>query len=247
MSRTFLALSATLLGVLFSLTSAESQETKTTEPDWSVNMTVIEACSCPVFCQCFFSGKPPADGGHAEHGAGKARHYCRFNQAYKVNVGHFETIRLDGAKFWFAGDAGEDFALPKLDWAILTFDSSVTKEQSNALLAILRNLRFYRPERWNSYEIGKSAAMSWSTTSDRAEASLDGGKTAEVVLRRLKGMNDGPVTLNNLKYFGYPRNDGFLLMPNEVEAYRVGGKAFEFMGSNGFMTTVEITSKDIKK
>lgn len=247
MSRTFLTLSATVLGVLFSLGSAASQETKTSEPDWSVTMTVIDACSCPVFCQCFFAGKPPAQGGHAGHESGGAKHFCRFNQAYRVDAGHFGMIRLDGAKFWFAGDAGEDFALPKLDWAILTFDSSVTKEQSDALVMILRNLRFYQYERWNSYKIAKSAPIRWATTPDGAEASLDGGKTAEVVLRRLKGMNDGPVTLHNLKYFGYPRNNGLVLMPNEVEAYRVGERAFEFRGSHGLLTTVEITSKDIKK
>jgi hypothetical protein len=35
-------------------------------------------------------------------------------------------------------------------------------------------------------------------------------------------------------------------MPNEVEAYRVGPKAFEFKGTNGFMITYDITSKDVK-
>ncbi len=43
------------------------------------------------------------------------------------------------------------------------------------------------------------------------------------------------------------RNSGFILMPNEVEAYRVGDKAFEFKGTNGFMITVDINARDIKK
>ena len=34
-------------------------------------------------------------------------------------------------------------------------------------------------------------------------------------------------------------------MPNEVEAYRVGPKAFEFKGTNGFMITLDMTSKDV--
>jgi hypothetical protein len=34
-------------------------------------------------------------------------------------------------------------------------------------------------------------------------------------------------------------------MPNEVEAYRVGPKAFEHKGTNGFMITVDINSKDV--
>jgi hypothetical protein len=35
-------------------------------------------------------------------------------------------------------------------------------------------------------------------------------------------------------YVAAPRNDGCVLMPNEVEAYRVGPNAFEFKGTNGF-------------
>lgn len=216
------------------------------ETDWSVNMTVMETCSCPLFCQCFFTGKPPADCNM--NMGGEKMGFCRFNQAYKVNSGSFGSVRLDGCMFWFAGDAGEDFALPKLDWAVLTFDSSVTKDQRDALTTILHHIHFYRPDRWHSYAIGTSAAMTWSFSSDSAKASLDGGRTAEVVLRRLDGgMNNKSVTLNNMDYFGYPRNTGFLLMPNEIEAYRVGKKAFEYRGTNGLVTTVEISSRDIKK
>ena len=42
---------------------------------------------------------------------------------------------------------------------------------------------------------------------------------------------------------GAPRNDGFVMMKNEVEAYRLGDKAFEFKGTNGFMITLDIDSK----
>jgi len=59
-------------------------------------------------------------------------------------------------------------------------------------------------------------------------------------------MTQEPVVIKNLRYFGAPRNTGFVLMPNEVEAYRVGPKAFEFKGTNGFMITYDITSKDVK-
>jgi hypothetical protein len=242
----FIVLSA-MIGFLFSSGSAAAQESATSEPDWSVTMTVMETCSCPVFCQCFFTGKPPVDCA-MNMGGNDTMTFCRFNQAYRVNHGHFGSISLDGAMFWFAGDAGDDFAHPKLPWGVLLFDSSLTMEQRSALTAILHRIHFYRPERWKSYEIGKSAFMDWFFTPDSAKASLDGGKTAEIVLRRLDGgMNDKPVTMNNMDYFGYPRNSGFLLMPNEVEAYRVGERAFEYHGTNGLVTTVEISSEDVKK
>ena len=58
-------------------------------------------------------------------------------------------------------------------------------------------------------------------------------------------MAPGPVVIQNLKYWGAPRNEGFILMPNEVEAYRVGPNAFEFKGTNGFLITVDMNSNDV--
>jgi hypothetical protein len=59
-------------------------------------------------------------------------------------------------------------------------------------------------------------------------------------------MTADPVVITNLRYFGAPRNRGFVLMPSEVQAYRAGAKPFESKGSNGFMITYDITSKDVK-
>jgi hypothetical protein len=36
-------------------------------------------------------------------------------------------------------------------------------------------------------------------------------------------------------------------MPNEVEAYREGPKAFEYKGTNGFMLTFDMSSNDVVK
>ena len=79
---------------------------------------------------------------------------------------------------------------------------------------------------------------------------LDGGKIAEVVLNRSPGNTDEPVVIENLKYWGTPRNDGFVMMKNEVQALREvpsGEKPFEFTGTNGFMITFDIKSDDVKK
>jgi hypothetical protein len=210
-----------------------------TTPDWSLNATIIEACSCPMFCQCYFNTAPAAHHGGG-HGA-TAEHFCRFNAAFKVNKGNYGNVKLDGAKFWLAGDLGGDFSKGQMDWATVTFEPSLTKEQREGITVILGHLQ---PVKWNSFTVVKDAAMEWKFTKDRAEARLDGGKTAEVVLNRNPGMTDDPVVIKNLKYWGAPRNDGFVLMPNEVEAYRAGDKPFEFKGTNGFMITFDINSKD---
>src|SRR5439155_14317150 len=94
---------ATVLGTLALLAPLSSAAaTKIVDAPWSMNATAIEACSCPMFCQCYFNTKPAGHGEHAEHehganGAG-AEHFCRFNNAYKVNRGHYGTTKLDGAK-----------------------------------------------------------------------------------------------------------------------------------------------------
>lgn len=210
--------------------------------EWSMNATIIEACSCPMFCQCYFNSKPAKHTGgdaHAGHGEG---HFCKFNNAFRVNKGNHGSTRLDGAKFWVAGDLGGDFSEGQMDWAVLTFDPSVTKEQREGIAQVLGHLY---PVKWNSFSVASDAAMEWKATKDAAVARLDAGKTAEVVLNRFQGNTDDPVVIRNLKYFGAPRNDGFLMMPNEVEAYRLGEKAFEYKGTNGFMITVDINSKDV--
>jgi hypothetical protein len=44
-----------------------------------------------------------------------------------------------------------------------------------------------------------------------------------------------------------PATMGYILMPSEVEAYRVGDKAFDFKGTNGYMITIDMTSKNVKR
>jgi hypothetical protein len=206
-------------------------------PAWSMNGTIIEACSCPMFCQCYFNPQPAShQGSH-----GEAHHFCRFNNAVKVNHGMYGDTKLDGAKFWVAGDLGGDFSKGQMDWAVLTFDPAVTKAQRDGIVAVLGSLY---PVKWNSFTVAADAPMEWRATKDAATAKLDGGKTAEVVLTRFQGMSDEPVVIRNLKYWGAPRNDGFVMMPNTVEAYRLGDKKFEYKGTNGFMITFDINSKD---
>jgi Protein of unknown function (DUF1326) len=228
-----------IAGICLSIYAAETKS-KSTTPPWSMNATAIEACSCPMFCQCYFNTKP---GAHHEHGKGES-HYCRANLAYKVNRGNYGSVKLDGAKFWISTDLGADFSQGQMDWAVVTFDKPLSKEQRDGIATIVGHLF---PVKWNSLTTAEANIDHWEFNKDSAYASMDGGKTAEVKLKRHPGNTNDPVVINNLKYWGAPRNDGFVLMPNEVEAYRIGPKAFEFKGTNGFMITVDINSNDVGK
>lgn len=207
-------------------------------PEWALNATIIEACSCNMFCPCYFSTVPSAHG----HGA-MAEHFCRFNMGYRVNDGQFGGTSLRGIKFWIAGDLGADFS-KGANWAEITFDPAVTKEQRTAVTTIVPNVY---PVTWKAFTMGADAPVEWNATPERAVARLNGGKAAEVILKKNPGMTADPVVISNLRYFGAPRNTGFILMPNEIEAYRVGKHPFEFKGTNGFMITYDITSKDVKR
>jgi hypothetical protein len=210
-----------------------------TRPEWSMNATAIEACSCPMFCQCYFNTKPA---GHHEHGGGES-HYCRANLAYKINKGHYGAASLDGAKFWLANDLGPDFSKGEMDWNVLTFDKSLTAVQREGITKIVGHLF---PVKWKSFSTAEASIDRWEIHDTWAHAAMDGGKTAEVKLVRPATANGpGPVVISNLHYWGAPRNDGFILMPNEVEAYRVGPKAFEYKGTNGFLITVDMNSNDV--
>jgi len=211
--------------------------------EWSMNATIIEACSCPMFCQCYFNSKPAghAVAGHEGHGA---QHYCRANNAYRVNKGSYGGIKLDGAKYWMAMDLGDDFSDGEFEWAIITFDPSVTPEQRIGIKAIMGNVY---PVKWKSFTQAPDLPIEWTATKDQATAKLGGGNAGVVILNRFQGQTAEPVVIHNLKYFGAPRNEGFVLMPNEIEAYKLGDKAFEYKGTNGFMITFDINSKDMAK
>ena len=253
----FAFVAVTLLVTRAATAADDGAAAKKPEPKWSMNATIIEACSCPMFCQCYFDTKPAAHSaheghaGHAGHGgaaAGDVVHFCKANNAYKVNSGTYGDTKLDGAKFWFSGDLGGDFSQGQLDWGVLTFDPSVTKEQREGIQTIMGHLY---PGTWKSFTVATDKPIEWTAGKDRAVAKLDDGKAAEVVLKRFPGSNPvEPIVIRNLKYWGASRNDGFILMPNEVEALRqapAGQEPFEFKGTNGFMITFDISSDDAAK
>ncbi len=220
------------------MADTDDQAKTASTPEWHMNATVIEACSCPMFCQCYFNKSPAA---HHEHGG---KHFCRFNNTYKVNKGSYGSTKLDGAKFWLTGDLGEDFSQGKMDWAVIYFDKSLSKEQRHAIAHITSHLF---PVKWKSLTTAEGVIDTWEFNNDTAVALLDGGKTGEVRLKRFPGMTNEPIVMKNLKYWGAPRNDGFSMMPNEIVAYRVGANAFEFKGTTGFIVTWDISSKDVKR
>src|SRR5438552_4671917 len=87
-------------------------QAKEAHANWDFNATIIEACSCPMFCQCYFNAQPADHPGCCPPNSDPkaAPRYCRFNNAFHVNHGSYGPTKLDGSKFWVAGDLGGDFS-----------------------------------------------------------------------------------------------------------------------------------------
>lgn len=206
--------------------------------DWAVNATIIDGCSCRMLCPCIFGS--PAEAGSVGTHKHEGKTSCYFNMAVRVNKGHYGKANLDGLKFWFAGDKGDAKTVE------LTFEPSATKQQREGVRVFLSH---FLPQEWSSLTEGPDAKIDWRVEAAHAEARLDGGKAAEVVMRRFSGATGrGTSVVKNMKYFAAPRNDGFNIMPVDQLAYRRGPKPapFEFKkGTSGWTITVDMNSNDV--
>ena len=205
--------------------------------DWAMNATIIDGCSCRLLCPCIF-GSPATVGSAATHEHAGHRS-CFFNAAFRVNKGHYGSVSLDGLKFWFAGDKGDAKTVE------LTFEPSAIKEQREGVRVFLSH---FLPLEWESFTEGPDARIEWKAGAVRAEARLDGGKAAEVVLTRYSGATgEGTTVIKNMGYFAATRNDGFNILPVELVVYRRGPKPapFEFRGTSGWTITIDMSSKDV--
>lgn len=205
--------------------------------DWAMNATIIDGCSCQLLCPCIF-GSPATVGSAATHHHGGHRS-CYFNAAFRVNTGYDGTVKLDGLKFWFAGDKGDARTVE------LTFEPSATGEQRAAIRGFLSH---FLPLKWTSLTEGPDAKIDWKAEAVRAEARLDGGKAADVVLTRYSGATgEGTTSIRNMRYFAATRNDGFNILPVEHLAYRRGPDPapFEFSGTSGWTITIDMNSRDV--
>src|SRR5258706_15781722 len=63
------------------------------KPGWQMKADYVEACSCHLFCPCYFNK-------HAEHP------HCEFNMAVKMREGASGNTELGGGQNWVTGGLG---------------------------------------------------------------------------------------------------------------------------------------------
>jgi uncharacterized protein DUF1326 len=198
------------------------------KPAWRMKADYIEACSCHLFCPCYFNK-------HAEHP------YCEFNMAVKVREGYSGNTSLTGAKYWLTGDLGAEWGTNKKGkWVVVSFDPATTKEQRDALAPMI--LKTYGLE-WGEVKV-QEAAIEITRTTDIAEARLGGGQMAAMKLRREPGADGTGVVLRNVKYFGAQNNTGFEMYHSIEHRANVQGHTFSYSDRNAFLISIDTQEGD---
>jgi hypothetical protein len=160
--------------------SSYAQE-KSGKPDFEMTASYIEACSCDMFCPCYFNTHSTnhMDDHHMD------AHFCRANLVLKVDKGRYKETKLDGAKVWLGSDLGSDWSTGKDSWLVVNFDPSVSKEQQAALLDILTQLYAAIPFQKKAVS---NTAFSWDvdTNTGMAHAKMADGKGGWLEISRGK-------------------------------------------------------------
>jgi hypothetical protein len=230
----FFLLPLLVLAASFVFFTSAAQE-KSAKPDFDMTASYIEACSCDMFCPCYFNTHSTNHMG--EHHMNEQ--FCRANLVLKVDKGYYKDTKLDGAKVWIATDLGSDWSTGKDSWLVVNFDPSVSKEQQAALADILGQLY---PIPWQKKAVD-TAAFSWNvdTKAGVAHAKMNSGK-GEVLLERVKGDNPNhEIVVQNLRYWGAQANDGFRMWKSKHEAFEGDGHKFSYDGTNGFLITIHFS------
>jgi hypothetical protein len=210
-----------------------AQEKATQKPDFDITASYIEACSCDMFCPCYFN---PHSTHHSEG------EYCRANLVFRTDKGYYKDTKLDGAKVWVATDLGSDWSgTGKDSWVVIHYDPSVTADQKTAFNDILGQLY---PIKWQHADVD-TAGFAWKvdTKTGEAHAKMNNGK-GEVILERMSGDDPGhEVVVHNLKYWFAQSNSGFRMWKNKHEAFEGHGHNFSYDGTNGFLITIHFSGQ----
>jgi hypothetical protein len=186
---------------------------------WSIKADYIEACSCSLFCSCYYNTGP--EGGMM----------CNFNNAVKISSAHVGDVKLDGKKFWISGDLGGDFT-KGMKSAIVTFEPKTSKAEKDAIMYLIAKVY---PVTWKSVKMDE-APITWHRNGMNGYAKL--GNKGAIKLEGAKGADGKQQVITNLKYWGAQKNNGFELAYG-THHYKGFGHNYSLKRKNGFFVTIE--------
>ena len=219
-------------GLALAQYDAAPKDKAAAKPDFDITASYIEACSCDMFCPCYYNTRS------THHHEGE---YCRANLVLRTDKGYYKDTKLDGAKVWVATDLGSDWSTGKDSWVVIHYDPAVSPAQKTAFNDILGQLY---PIKWEHADVD-TAGFTWKvdTKTGEAHAKMNNGK-GEVILERVAG--DDPaheIIVHNLKYWLAQSNNGFRMWKNKHEAFEGHGHNFSYDGTNGFLITIHFSGQ----
>ena len=224
MRRPFVLLWAVVLiaGLAAVLMAGHHEEAGDHSGTYDIRATAIEACSCPLFCSCYYNPEPT--GGH----------HCQFNMAYKFE-GHYGDTDLTGAMVWLSGDLGDHFGDGETEWASVTFDKDTTEAQREAIGFWIGRVF---PVKWAGGVTMGEDDIHWEDGDEVAHAKLASGN-AEITLTKVFDAHGEQAKIVGTNYFAADSNEGFLL--GHSNHYRKGEPSYEYTNHNGFMITNHVS------
>jgi hypothetical protein len=217
----FGTLAAAALAAFLGAASPTEDRSKT----YSIAADDIEACSCPLFCGCFFNSEP------------NDPHMCQFNNVFEFRKGsHYGSVDLSGVRAWLSGDlGGEALSKGKATQAIITFDRTSSPEQREALGKIFGKMY---PVSWEKMDT-RVDSIEFHHTDGNDHAKMASGM-AEVTLKRGNWeATKMPTVIRGLKYFAADGNDGFVLAKG-THYFHGEHLSYDYTDMNGFFVTVRM-------
>jgi hypothetical protein len=206
--------------VLAGISSPQAQE-----PRWYLKAHIDEACSCPLFCPCYFNPSPAGD-------------RCNFNNVFTVERGYYGDTVLDGMHVWISGNLKGDLA-KGFDGVILAFEPGATEAQVKGFAAIATKL--YPLPMDKVVTTDRTQITILHTPQKHVASRADGAGRVELTLP-VESSQDGKNVpeIRNLKYWG-AQNSGFKLYRG-THYYKGHGYDYSYKQRNGFTIDVEIGS-----
>ena len=190
---------------------------------YDVTGNIIEACSCPLFCGCYFNTEP------------NDPHMCEFNNVYQFGKGsHYGATDLSGARVWLSGDlGGEALSKGKAKQAVITFDKATTPAQRDAIGKVMGIIY---PVQWDKLST-REDTIAWEHHGGNDHAKMGSGM-AEVTLKRGGWeATKMPTVIHGLKYFAADSNDGFVLAKS-THYFHGDDLKYDLDGMNGFYISI---------
>jgi hypothetical protein len=196
---------------------------------YDVTGDVIEACSCPLFCGCYFNTEP------------NNPHMCQFNNAYQFRPGsHYGNVDLSNARVWLSGDLGDVLSTGTAAYAMVTFDKKTSPAQREAIGTVLGKIY---PVKWAKMETREDDIDWHHDAAHKADHARMGSGMAEVSLARGQWESTRmPTMISGLKYFGANSNDGFILAKG-THYFHGDAMKYDLKDMNGFFVTVHSKGK----